>query len=322
MQGRPQPIHPIPAVVADLEWPVPLRVIRLFVLCILWLTAENALAKALGHVEMASYEAGYYLLNAQGMIVIGGLLGLFAVVLIERPVARPLWTVAQGLMAAGACLTPVVLMLMSSSLLTQHTGPLRDEWLAAPELFLGVRQVDARTWAEEHGWLPALEFAYASFRWQARFMVIWWAVVRRETRVLWEVATAFALCACIAGPLYLVLPAAGPAVHYGWTGEMPGFLTAWTAMRSGEPYTITELDGYLSAPSFHAVFVVLLTRVWWNTPFRWASHILNGLMLVSTWVVGWHYLTDLIVGGGLACLALSLVHRLIESGSAPRGSSR
>lgn len=289
---------------------MPRNWLLLYASCCGFVLANAAGGYARGTVEIDCPEAWMY-----GLFVPLYLVGGWTALQLERAadgVVRDFWR-AAGLCFTGLAvsLLPVLALLLSSNLNAQHTAPWTvDPWLAWPEELLGVHQVHARALAERWGWMPLLVWAYGSNRWQARCAVLWHGIGRQDLSVVYEVATAFALCAAVAQPLYLMLPADGPAVHYGWTGDPPSFLAGWYSMRPGSPWVITYLDGYMSAPSFHAVMAGLLIRLWWDSPFRIASWILNAIMLAATWVVGWHYATDIVLGGILVSLALLAVRRI------------
>lgn len=263
-------------------------------------------------VTAAAYAVGSVTIRAPEAALFGGasayLLAHGTLIAYLRPSQRWLRVVGAAEQATGAWLLPLLLTLLASAALTPWTGAPVDALLATPERWLGLTQADAAAWAERCGLLPVLVAVYGSLAVQGRAACAYWSLWRQDTRPLWEVATGFAACTAVCLPLYVLLPAEGPWVYYGSTSPMPAWLCDWLAMRAG-PYVLARLDGFISAPSYHAVFAVMLTYVWWRSPLRLGALVVNLLMLGATWVVGHHYLSDLALGVSIAGVALVLVQR-------------
>ena len=116
--------------------------------------------------------------------------------------------------------------------------------------------------------------------------------------------------------LFPLFPAKGP-LDYLWHGPIPYMPT--NGLYQGEiipalrAHIMTRIDigsvkGLVCAPSFHTVSaVVFIASVW---PYRILRRFLvplNLAMLMATPVEGTHYLSDMILGLGVALVAIALV---------------
>jgi hypothetical protein len=267
------------------------------------------LAAMLSVVTITAYAVGTVTITApEGGLFGGGALVLLAYGAAMLAAATERWTRVIGhfCMAVGAWLLPLLLTLTASIALTPFGWRAADSWLAWPEELIGLTQTDVAAWCAAWGLLPYLAAVYASIAVQGRAACVYWGLVRQDTTVLWEVSTGFLLCTFACLPIYLVAPALGPWAYYAQEGPMPPWLIEWVAMRTG-PHTINQYDGFIAAPSYHAVFAVMLTRAWWDSPLRSGVVIVNAVMLLAAWVVGQHYLTDLVLGTLIAGAALAVV---------------
>ncbi|WEK47237.1 MAG: phosphatase PAP2 family protein [Candidatus Andeanibacterium colombiense] len=131
---------------------------------------------------------------------------------------------------------------------------------------------------------------------------------------------SFWLAAVITLALFSLMPAVGP-FSYLWHGPIRYMPSSelWQpdlipALRAGTFHTIdlSELRGLVSAPSFHAAAGALYLRAAWRAgPARWPLVWVVGAMLLATPVEGTHYLTDMIVGMGVAVLAMAVIDALL-----------
>lgn len=263
--------------------------------------AGTALAYALGPLTLRAPEA---------VLGLGtGLLAVGAGVLLPE-VARSRWVTtpavrewleraADPLVATGALGLVMVLGTVASAVLTPWGGPTVDSVLAWPEVALGYTQADAWAAAERADVLPELATIYASPAVQVKAAALWWVAVGQDSRPLWRCTVALAVCVLVGMPLYLALPAEGPTAFYG-TGSPGAWHADWTAMRAG-PFVADRLLGLVAAPSYHVVFSVLLSRLWWGTPMFLAAVIVNATMVAATLVVGEHYGADIALGMLVVC---------------------
>lgn len=290
------------------------RLVQSYAVSLAALALPGCVAWATGPVTIAAPEAwtGF----ASGVVAV--LVGLGAPMLARAYATTPrvrrwIERAGDGIVATGAIVLLLALGSVLTAVVTPWTGATVDAWLAAPEEAIGVTWLDAYRWAAGAGLIPMLALVYGSITLQLRLACAWWSFVDQNPRPLWEAAAILGLCLLVGLPLYVLLPAEGPALWYG--ADVRGaWAEPWTAMRSGEPYVLDRLDGFISAPSFHAVFGGLLVRLWWNTPLAGLAIVLNAVMIVATWVVGEHYLVDIAVGLALVGGAMLAVDFATKEG--------
>lgn len=227
---------------------------------------------------------------------------------LQRPqLTAPLLYLADLLLVFCAWSTYRAITLLGSAVLTPLCLADADRWLAAPEQLLGLTQRDLWLWFNARGAIPLLELFYQSIRYQVWFAFLYWGFAVRDLRPFWEMLALLMFTAAVGAAGYIIAPASGPYLFYAYGPETaaPTHLADWLAMRSGVPHTIERIDGYISFPSFHIVFAMLLTWLWRGTKLLWPAVLLNAGVIVSTWVVGWHYLADLFGGALLGSLCLA-----------------
>lgn len=266
-------------------------------------------AWALGPVSVRAAEVPFAFATA----AVGAFVGLVGPCVATTPkIVR--WARAAGdaAVATSAITVLLVLATLCTALATPWTGPLADAWLSAPERAIGLTQADVSAWASRIGILPILVVVYGSIFAQVKLASLYHVIVRPDADRLWSSAAAFGISTLIGLPIYLLLPAEGPSVLYA-TGEIPSFLGPWLAMRSGDPYTLVLLDGFVSSPSFHMVFCVLLLDLFRGTPLRIPALVWNAAMPLATLVIGFHYAVDLVLGVALGYAAIGIVRRLGRS---------
>jgi len=140
-----------------------------------------------------------------------------------------------------------------------------------------------------------------------------WTGERREAH---RFLASFWLAAVITLALFALMPAVGP-FSYLWHGRVAYMPVSeiWQsdlipALRARTVHSIDlgQLRGLVSAPSFHAAAGTLYLRAAWRTSVpRWPLTALVTAMLVATPVEGTHYLIDMILGAGVALLAMEIV---------------
>ncbi len=130
----------------------------------------------------------------------------------------------------------------------------------------------------------------------------------------------FWLAAVITLILYWFMPAVGP-LSYRLHGPLPYMPLSelWQpqlipALRERTVHVVDvgQLRGLVSAPSFHAAAGVLFMCAAWRLGrLRWPLIVVNSLMLLSTPVEGTHYLTDLVLGAGVAAFSVWVIARIV-----------
>ncbi len=115
---------------------------------------------------------------------------------------------------------------------------------------------------------------------------------RTNSEFIWT----FLLSAILCFALFAAFPAIG---YVGMIG--PEHIDDLVQSRNGLWTTLdfTKVNGIVTFPSFHAIFAVIFTYV--VRQVRWALAIiapLNAVMLLSTPIVGGHYLVDVVAGIG------------------------
>ncbi|MCU6455917.1 phosphatase PAP2 family protein [Sphingomonas sp. A2-49] len=127
---------------------------------------------------------------------------------------------------------------------------------------------------------------------------------------------SFWLAAVVTLALFALMPAVGP-LSYLWHGPLPylpasetwqsDLIPALRARRVGA-VDLGALRGLVSAPSFHAAAgTIYLSTAWRTPPLRLPLIGLIAAMLLSTPVEGTHYLVDMILGAGVARIAMEAV---------------
>jgi membrane-associated phospholipid phosphatase len=165
-----------------------------------------------------------------------------------------------------------------------------------------------------------LNLCYLSTDFQLIFapLVAGYAFDRRRMRVY---LYAFVYAFLAGGLFYYFFPSSGPSSVY----QSPYFMNVQmlNAVKFDQVHHFrtveTLLGGLIAFPSFHVMWAVLATYA--ALPHRrlfWAAAALNTLVVVSTVVLGWHYLVDVPAGlllGSLSLYAGELTHRrLVKRG--------
>lgn len=154
--------------------------------------------------------------------------------------------------------------------------------------------------------------AYQSIYASPAVLLVHYALTARRgaaDRFLLTVWTAAALTLV----LFRFMPAVGPFA-YLWHGPAPYLPTSelWQPqliplLRAHQWHVVDlgHLVGLVSAPSFHtAAAVLLIAFAWPHRHIRLVLVPLNLLMILSIPVEGTHYLSDMLLGAGVALVAL------------------
>jgi membrane-associated phospholipid phosphatase len=195
-----------------------------------------------------------------------------------------------------------------------------DSWLGFD--WLRWKQfVDAHRFVH---WLLAI--AYASFMPQLLISILYFAFTGRQprNRVLFRAAfIALVISATISG----LLPAVSAFSFYGMAAQAP-YLHDLLLLRGDHvlAFSVPALQGIITMPSYHAVLGVLVAYSFRRTGLIGVTiGLWNLLMLISVLSEGGHYLVDVIVGLGVAAVALWLAQATLSKAgeaavSAPAGA--
>ncbi|WP_237713919.1 phosphatase PAP2 family protein [Novosphingobium sp. Rr 2-17] len=157
-------------------------------------------------------------------------------------------------------------------------------------------------------------------------VLLWCAAKNADHKRAYSFMLRFWLATILTLIFFALMPAIGP-FSYLWHQAIP-YMPESEQWQSGlipalRAHTLHVIDvghlrGIVSAPSFHTAAAVLYIVAGWHIPaLRWPIVALNVAMLLSTPVEGTHYLIDMILGAGVAVMAIALA-RWWEQGLATR----
>jgi hypothetical protein len=199
--------------------------------------------------------------------------------------------------------------------------PLVDSELEHADARLHFHWLRWYEWVASHAWLQDMErMAYLSIFVTPALLLGYFAATGRRAESRLFVAT-FWVAAIVTLALFPLFPAAGPLATL-WHGSVPYMpLSAFyqdqviEALRHHliRSIDLGQLHGLVCAPSFHAASAVIYVATAFRIPaLRWPIAALNAIMLLATPIEGTHYLTDILSGMVVACLALRLTPVLIR----------
>jgi hypothetical protein len=179
--------------------------------------------------------------------------------------------------------------------------PYVDSWLAAADAAMGINVGDLAAWTGQHPWLvAALTRAYFTLLPQFFLPFLLLGFILRDRRALWEYvallhATAFITVVCFA-----LWPAACAPQFYGFDPvgiDQSRVFRHLADLRSGAMTTITmgDLDGLVSAPSFHVLGAMCVTWAFRRRPWIVTALLaVNIPLAAATVVTGVHYAVDVV----------------------------
>ena len=206
------------------------------------------------------------------------------------------WIVAWvAFSIAGAILT---------YLAARHGAAWSDDMLAGLDRRLGF------DWA---GWFElvnrhlavklVLAIAYTSLMPQILLSVIFFSWRGWDDRNGELMANAI-LALLLTTAVFALLPALGPGAGIPELAKL--YLADLVGLHDGslKSFDVTELNGIVAFPSFHAVLGVLLTYAHRGSALLWPVAALNAVMLVAIPSEGGHYLIDVLAGAATAACAI------------------
>ena len=194
--------------------------------------------------------------------------------------------------------------------------PFVDEALAHADAAVGIDVSDMLAWVQQHPrLLNLLRRAYGTLSLQILLAI---PVLRllREREAMWEFVFHFHFCLIVALIASALWPVAGPYQWFAYTTPMD-LARVVTQVNGFHDGTLTvvrwaELDGLISNPSFHTATGLFAT---WAVRKRWwlvaPMTLLNGLLILATFLMGIHYVMDTLAGGLLFGASL-FAYRIAE----------
>jgi membrane-associated phospholipid phosphatase len=203
----------------------------------------------------------------------------------------------SSLMALGAMLTP------SPWLLSQQ--------LRHVDALLHFHQLTWMVWASHYPRFEhVLTFAYTAWSGEIVLMAPLLALCRQFKRALTYIFLAMIILTvcCV---IYMIWPSLPPAadfsnVHF-FEKSSYALIHRYYAIHQHHIYHIGN-NGLIAFPSFHVAMALLM--IWATRYLKWVWPLLiifNGIVIISTLLLGYHYLVDVIGSGVITGAAILLV---------------
>jgi hypothetical protein len=232
------------------------------------------------------------------------ILGLFLVALYARDLS-PRWSLMAWMLSVFAFMYWGIRVLVSGTQLSPFYTI--DPWLVRVDQSMGFDQLQWLAFTYQYHFLPRLLDKCYGFM-NAEVMFLPWCLaglgLARALRVFYM---AILISFAIGALFYFFYPSTAPASMF----SSPYFMEAqkntfikFYELHHGLPNT-SLLGGMIAFPSFHVVWSVLCAYACKDKKYLWVPVVvLNTLIIVSTVMLGWHYLIDVIGGVVLAFLAI------------------
>ncbi len=184
--------------------------------------------------------------------------------------------------------------------------PFQDAPLARINELLGFDFQAHVLWLNAHPMLmQALGLAYSSYGWLIPFTIVGLALLGRQAR-LREFLLLFAVTGLLSVAVGAFVPALAAYAYYGLSPagleNIPvsgiSYLSDLQAVHAGSlgELFISEAVGLTTFPSFHTVMALTFAWAWRGTWLQWPVGVLSALTILSTPVMGGHYLADIPAG--------------------------
>ncbi len=190
--------------------------------------------------------------------------------------------------------------------------PLVDQSLAEADKFFAFSWADYYHWSIAHDTFQrVLVEAYGTLAKQSWLVVVYLCLTRRKARVREFLELTVVLFA-ISILLSISIPAAGAPKFYA--SAVHADVSGWShfeLLRAGSLKLIdlNAMQGLVSMPSVHTVMAILLCWAVRRTPLAYVVIPLNIVVLLSTPVVGGHYIVDVLAGAILTVGAIAVRRR-------------
>lgn len=205
--------------------------------------------------------------------------------------------------------------------------PYAEEAMARADGWLGFDWAGYVHWVEARGWLLwGLNDCYASLDAQLGLMLAALFLSGRLWR-LQQVVFASAVALVVATLCAMCLPVQNAYVHYAFPPDAHHLLVGLMHRLHAHESMILEAlrhhtfdllkndkdpGGLINFPSYHTVMGLLFLYAFW--PLRWLRFLaimLNLGLILSTPVIGGHYIVDVVAGGLVGMASLMLARRLL-----------
>lgn len=188
--------------------------------------------------------------------------------------------------------------------------PTIDQTLGHWDLVLGINTPALLAWTAEHSWIKSLFIvSYNTTTTELFFlpMVLAILLLRRQLN---EYLLSISISIIIGGMIYYFWPTAAPVSIFhsvNFLADQQATALKFYQIHHYIQPTTTQ-GGMIAFPSLHVVYAIVCTYVvrnkWWLfIPLA----IINFITIVSTVMLGWHYLIDALGGIVLAIVSLLLV---------------
>lgn len=206
---------------------------------------------------------------------------------------------------AGLNVMTLTVMLDTAVELTPF--PPIDEWILHIDQAMGYSTLAVLNWTNAHpGVRDFLNIVYHALDVELAVAPLVLALLI-ERRTLNMLLNGVMFGSVIGFTIYYFFPTNGPAgvlESSGFTLEEDDIVRQFRELHSGEALT-SAVPGLVSFPSFHVFWAIVITTAFW--PRKWwffPVAVLNGLVIISTLALGWHYLFDVFGGVALALLSI------------------
>ena len=208
----------------------------------------------------------------------------------------------------GETFLALVLFLTLGALLgpAQYGGaalnrPYVDSALAAADAAMGINVGDLAAWTRRYPLLvTGLTRAYYTLLPQFFLPFLLLGLVYRDRRALWEYVSLLHVAAFVTVVCFALWPAACAPQFYGFEPvgiDQSTVFRHLAGLRNGTMTTVRmgELDGLVSAPSFHVLGAMCVTWAFRRRPWFLAALLaVNVPLAAATVVTGVHYAVDVV----------------------------
>lgn len=196
-----------------------------------------------------------------------------------------------------------------------------DPWLLRVDRLLGFDSARILAWVHAYDqWKPILIFCYNSWVFEVLLVPLVLLIFGYLKNLAWLIYASL-ISIIIGGLIYFFFPSLPPAslVHSPYFMHSSHVLIQrFFDLRKHLPLDPKTLSsGLISFPSFHVINALLSIIAVWPLKFiRWPLLFLNIMLVLSTMMLGFHYLVDVL--GALIIVAASSYLAVLMSRKKPR----